>query len=257
MINKNLISNYKKTGFIIIKDFFNKKNITKTKKKILLNTKKKTNKLFFYEPDIKKIRRIENICEFSDDAKKLIHNKNLKKIIYQILGHNTLFKDKLNFKYPKARGFEPHIDGHFFWKNENNKIKRGWKEYSDKFLNVVIPLENTNKINGCLQIAKKNETFQILGTKWNDITKKTYRFTPKIKKKFIKKFNFVNVELKIGDILIFDWRICHRSKKNLSKNSRMIFYATFAKNKKKINLKKIYYQDKINSKNSIKNKSLN
>ena len=86
--------------------------------------------------------------------------------------------------------------------------------------------------------------------------KKTYIYTPKIKKEFIKKFNFFNVELKIGDILIFDWTICHRSKQNLSKNSRMIFYATYANNKKKLILKK-YYLDKINSRNSLKNKSLN
>ena len=257
MINKNLILNYKKTGFLIIKNFFNKKDIIKTKKKILLNNKKKTSELFFYEPNIKKIRRIENICKFSDDAKKLIHDKKLKKIIYQILGKNVLFKDKLNFKYPRAKGFKPHIDGHFFWKNKDNEIKKGWKEYSNKFLNVVIPLENTNKKNGCLEIATKNETSKILGSKWEDITKKNYKFTPKIKKEFIKKFNFFNVELKIGDILIFDWTICHRSKQNLSKNSRMIFYATFAKNKKKINLKKKYYIDKISSRNSIKDKSLN
>ena len=257
-MNKDtLILNYKKTGFIIIKDFFNKKDIIKTRKKILLSANKKPNELFFYEPNIKKIRRIENICKFSNDAKKLIQNRKLKKIIYQFLGKNVLFKDKLNFKYPKANGFEPHIDGHFFWRDKDNKIKKGWKEYSNNFLNVVIPLEDTNKKNGCLEIANKDETFKILGSKWEDITKKTYMYTPKIKKKFIKKFNFFNVELKIGDILIFDWTICHRSKQNLSKNSRMIFYATYANNQKKIDIKKKYYLDKISSRNSLKNKSLN
>ena len=90
-----------------------------------------------------------------------------------------------------------------------------------------------------------------------DITKKTYIYTPKIKKKFIKKFNFFNLKIKIGDILIFDWTICHRSKQNLSKNSRMIFYATYANNKKRTDIKKKYYLDKINSRNSLKNKSLN
>lgn len=257
MNTENLILNYKKTGFIIIKDFFEKKKIIKTKKKILLSVKKEPNKLFFYEPNIEKIRRIEDICKFSSDAQKLIHNRKLKKIIYQILGRNVLFKDKLNFKYPKANGFEPHIDGHFFWRNKDNKIKKGWKEYSNKFLNVVIPLENTNKKNGCLEIASKNETFKILGSKWEDITKKTYKYTPKIKKEFIKKFNFFNVELKVGDILIFDWTVCHKSKRNLSKNSRMIFYATYAKNNKKVDIKKKYYHDKIKSRNSVKNKSLN
>ena len=38
------------------------------------------------------------------------------------------------------------------------------------------------KKNGCLEIANKNETFKILGSKWEDITKKTYIYTPKYKK---------------------------------------------------------------------------
>jgi hypothetical protein len=37
----------------------------------------------------------------------------------------------------------------------------------------------------------------------------------------------------------------------------MIFYATYAKNKKGKNLKKNYYKDKISSINTIGNKSLN
>ena len=124
MNKENLILKFKKTGFVIIKDFFDKKDIIKTRKKILLSANKKPNELFFYEPNIKKIRRIENICKFSIDAKRLIQNRKLKKIIYQILGKNVLFKDKLNFKYPKANGFEPHIDGHFFWRDKDNKIKK-------------------------------------------------------------------------------------------------------------------------------------
>ena len=30
-----------------------------------------------------------------------------------------------------------------------------------------------------------------------------------------------------GDLMFFDWKIIHHSKKNLSKKSRMIFYATY------------------------------
>jgi hypothetical protein len=37
----------------------------------------------------------------------------------------------------------------------------------------------------------------------------------------------------------------------------MIFYATFAKNKKRKDLKEQYYKDKISSINTIANKSLN
>ena len=60
-----------------------------------------------------------------------------------------------------------------------------------------------------------------------------------------------------GDLMFFDWKIIHHSKKNLSKKSRMIFYATYIKSiKSKTKIIKKYYSDKLKSKNDIKNKSL-
>lgn len=255
--SSNILKSYKNKGFIVLKNFFSKKKISAAKKNILALSKKSQSKLLFYEKNKKDIRRIENVVSFSIHAKKILADKKLTRIVKAILGENTLFKDKLNFKAPKANGFEPHIDGHFLWKSKNSKIKKGWKAYSSQFTNVVIPLEKTNKKNGCLELAEINDTKKILGDSWDEITKKTLKFTPKIKKNYIKNFNFVPMELNIGDILLFDWRVCHRSKKNHSKNSRMIFYATFAKNKKRKNLKEQYYKDKISSINTIANKSLN
>lgn len=257
MTENKILNNYKKKGFVVIKNFFKKKNIQRVRKNILNLSKKKNNELFFFEKNKKILRRIENVSGFSKDASRIILDKKLKKIISKILGNNVLFKDKLNFKYPGASGFEPHLDGHFLWKSKNNKIKKGWKSYSNKFLSVVIPLENTNKKNGCLEVAEIKETEKILGMNWEERIKKIYKFTPKIKKKYLKKFKFFSIELNIGDILLFDWKVCHGSKRNYSKKSRMIFYATYAKNINNKNLKKKYYADKITSKNPLLNKSLN
>ena len=60
-----------------------------------------------------------------------------------------------------------------------------------------------------------------------------------------------------GDVMFFDWKIIHHSKKNLSNKSRMIFYATYINsNKSKTKNNPKYYLDKLKSKNNIKNKSL-
>ena len=259
LINKknSILKSYKNKGFVVLKNFFSKKKISIAKKNILKLSKTSQSKLLFYEKNKKDLRRIENVVSFSVHAKKILADKKLARIISSILGRNTLFKDKLNFKYPKAKGFEPHVDGHFFWKSKNSKIKKGWKVYSNHFVSVVIPLEKTNKKNGCLELAEIKDTQKNLGNSWEEITKKTLKFTPKVKKNYIKNFNFIPVELNVGDILLFDWKVCHRSKKNYSKTSRMIFYATYAKNKKGKNLKKNYYKDKISSINTIGNKSLN
>ena len=64
MINKNLILNYKKTGFLIIKNFFNKKDINKIIKKILLNTKKKLVNYFFMSQILKRLEELKIYVNF-------------------------------------------------------------------------------------------------------------------------------------------------------------------------------------------------
>ena len=51
----------------------------------------------------------------------------------------SLFKDKLNFKYPGSEGFLPHVDGHFYWIDNKKKIKNGRKEYANHFCNIINP----------------------------------------------------------------------------------------------------------------------
>lgn len=256
---ENLKKEYKKKGFLKIKNFFEKKEILTVRENIKSNIKKNNKKHFFYYEKIKKkkvLRRIEKISEYSRDAKKIIYNKKIKKITKILTNNNfKLFKEKLNFKYPGGEGFKPHIDGHFLWKDKNNKIRNGWKEYSNDFLSIVIPLEKVNKKNGCLELSSIQNTKKI-GSNFNEITSNIIEFTPNVKKSLLKKFKWTPIEMEIGDILIFNWKCAHKSRKNYSSNSRMIFYATFYKSNKIQNVKKKYYLDKQNSLNPTKNKSL-
>ncbi len=256
---ENLKKEYKKKGFLKIKNFFEKKEISTVRENIKRNIKKNNKKYFFYYEKIKKkkvLRRIEKISEYSKDAKKIIYNKKIKKITKILTNNNfKLFKEKLNFKYPGGEGFKPHIDGHFLWKDKNNKIRNGWKEYSNDFLSIVIPLEKVNKKNGCLELSSLQNTKKI-GLNFNEITSNIVKFTPNVKKSLLKKFKWTPIEMDIGDILIFNWKCAHKSRKNYSSNSRMIFYATFYKSNKIKNVKRKYYLDKQKSLNPVKNKSL-
>ena len=48
--------------------------------------------------------------------KNLLSEERLKIVLKKLTGLKSfLFKDKLNFKFPGAGGFDPHIDGHFLW----------------------------------------------------------------------------------------------------------------------------------------------
>ena len=251
---------YNSYGYVIIKNFFKKKSINTIKQKIVHNIKQTQNKFFYYEKiskNKKKLRRIEKITDYSKEAKKIIYSKEILNFINFLNNKkNVIFKDKLNFKYPGGEGYLPHIDGHFYWKKKDSKLQNGWKLYANTFTNFVIPLEKSNIDNGCLYVSNKNNT-KILGNNWKKITDNLIKNTPNIKKKYLNKFKFKPAVLDQGDILFFDWKCAHKSKKNYSNKSRMIFYATFCSNEKKIrNVRNKYYLDKLTSKNSIKFKSL-
>ena len=218
LTNKHL-DEFKEKGFFIIRNFFKTKKLKNIKKEIyFLAKKEKFNKNHIYYENQKKskiIRRIERITEDSKSVYKLLNEKRLMLIIRSLMKDKfILFKDKLNLKLPGGEGFEPHIDGHFTWIDKKKKIRKGWQEYSNNFLNVVIPLE--------------------------------------------KSFKFQSIEQNPGDVLFYDWRVCHSSKKNNSKKSRMIFYVTYAQLKEgKRKIRQKYYSDKVLSKNPLFMKSIN
>ena len=250
---ESFVNCYKKYGFVIIKNFFEKKIIKILKKEIFNKIKVKRNKFLYYETiaNKKKLRRIEKITNFSPICKKVLNSKKIYNLLYKLENQKFgLFKDKLNFKYPGGAGYLPHFDGHFFWKDENNNHQKGWKKYSNNFVSLVIPLEKTNQENGCLHISKKlNNNFENVISK---VEKKNFT----IKRNYLKKMKFYPIELNEGDVCFFNWRCGHFSKKNNSKNSRMIFYLTYFKKNNKLNIRNAYYLDKKKSKNSNQKKSL-
>ena len=257
IVSKKNIKIFNEKGYCYKKNFFSKKILKKVKEEV--TNLKKYDQNFYYEKIGKKnySKRVENIINYSKSADKIINSKKILLALKKLTKKNyCLFKDKLNFKYPGGEGFKAHIDGHFYWKkSKKGRLLKGWNEYSNNFVNLVIPLEKSTKKNGCLYVASSKNTFNYLGKTWSEIAKQLDYQTPNIKKEKLKYFDFKPIEMEAGDILFFDWKCAHFSKKNKSKSSRMIFYATYNL-KKDSNVRSLYYQDKILSINPRKNKSL-
>tara|TARA_B100000780_G_scaffold260069_1_gene211527 strand:+ start:196 stop:990 length:795 start_codon:yes stop_codon:yes gene_type:complete len=252
-----LKNDYRKNGFVIIKKFINPKIINEIKKELLIKIKKK-NKFFYYEKisNELKLRRIEKISDFSKRSKNLICSKNIINMIAYLENQKySLFKDKLNFKYPGGKGYMPHIDGHFLWRDSKGTYQKGWKKYSNNFVNLVLPLEKADKTNGCVYLAKKSDTKKF-AINFDQISNNLIPNNSYIKKKDLKKFKFYPIELNVGDICFFNWKCAHMSKNNNSKKSRMIFYSTYFKENNQKNVRKKYYFDKLYSKNNKAQKSL-
>ena len=100
----------------------------------------------YFDPSLKNKKkyittRIENFIDYHKKLKNFILDKKillqLKKIVKSDV---VLFKDKINFKNPGAKGFKAHQDA-TIWKGMYG-IK--------SFLTIVISIDYSNKKNGRL-----------------------------------------------------------------------------------------------------------
>tara|TARA_B100001540_G_scaffold35880_1_gene31833 strand:- start:425 stop:1168 length:744 start_codon:yes stop_codon:yes gene_type:complete len=240
---KNFKQQYDQNGFFIVKNAVKKKVVLKILKEINLS---RNTEIYFDRKN--KIRRIEKIYNKGLNLKKI--NNFFLSFLNKIFGKKFfIFKDKFNAKPPGGEGFYAHYDGVFKFRDKNNKIKNGWYNYGKVFINVLLALDDSNKKNGTIELAKYDKSsFSIL----LENTKKDG--TPNILKSVERSKKFKPIELNKGDIVIFSNTCAHRSKKNKSNINRRSLYYTYSLKKYGFNYNK-YFLDKKNSKN-LKSKSL-
>jgi 2-aminoethylphosphonate dioxygenase len=236
----DLKKNFSKNGFFICKDVFNKDFILELINEI--ENSKNTDK---YYDKSNNLRRIEKLYDKGVQLKNL--NEKILTILKNVFNKEFLiFKDKFNAKPPGGEGFFSHYDGIFHFINPNNEKKRGWYEYGDYFINALVALDECNKKNGSIEIAKshKGSFEQLLNN-----TKKDG--TPALTSEVESKTPFDLINLNIGDMVFFLNTCPHRSKRNDSDKNRRILYYTYSLSKNGSKYKK-YFEDKAKSKNLSK-----
>lgn len=231
---------YDKDGYFIFKDFVKKDFISQVIKEI--DSSQNTIKYF---DNSNNLRRIEKIY---DKGPYLINlNDKILKLLKNIFNKEFLiFKDKYNAKPPGGEGFFAHYDGVFEFIDFKNEKKKGWYEYGDFFISVLVALDPCNKENGALELGKyQNINFDEL----YENTKKNG--TPALSEEIESNTLFNLINLDVGDIVLFSNTCPHRSKKNDSKKNRRIIYYTYSlsENGSKYNQ---YFKDKEKSKNKSK-----
>jgi ectoine hydroxylase-related dioxygenase (phytanoyl-CoA dioxygenase family) len=235
---------FKNDGYFVIKNFVDENFISNLIEEI--KNSKNTDKYF---DNANNLRRIEKLF---DKGKYLINlNKKISMILKNVLDKDFLiFKDKFNSKPPGGEGFFAHYDGIFEFINSDNQRRKGWYEYGDFFVSALVALDNCNKENGTLELAKYHEgNFEQL----YENTKKDG--TPALSAEVETKTTFNVIELDVGDIIIFSNKCPHRSKRNDSKNNRRIIYYTYSLSENGSKYDQ-YFKDKENSKNKSKALSL-
>ena len=207
----------KKKGFFIVKSLISDDFLNEILKEII-NIKDAS---FFYDKN-KILRRIEKIYNRGKKLKEL--NKIIVRFLLNIFNKEFyIFKDKYNAKPPGGSGFFPHLDGVFEFKNKENEIKKGWYEYGDFFVNVLVALDDCNEKNGTIEIADKystNDFDELL-----NYTKKNG--TPELNSISAKKTIFEKIILNKGDVVFFSNTCPHKSEKNNSDLHRRTLYYTY------------------------------
>ena len=152
---KNFKSAFENCGFFKIENFIDKILIDKIIEEI--NSVKDDVDIYYDQKG--SLRRIERLYDKGEKLK--LANRKILELLKNIFNFElTIFKDKFNAKPPGGEGFFAHYDGIFKFKNENNDYKKGWYEYSDFFVNVLIALNICNSENGTIEISNsQNQSF--------------------------------------------------------------------------------------------------
>ena len=231
-LNNNQINFYKNSGYLVCKNFFSINEIKKIKKwtlEIENFNEVKGKWMKYYDLSIKDrksmiLTRIENFYDYHADFKKFISKNYILSEISKLAGSKVcLFKDKINFKYPGAKGFKAHQDA---------TIWEGMYGIKEGFISMLISIDVSNKKNGCLEVASNYKKNYLVGKSWQ-----------KMPSKIEKRLNWKLLQTKPGDIIFFNDYTPHRSADNYSNKKRRIIFLTY--NKKSYgNHRKTHFKDK-------------
>lgn len=197
-------------GYLLMKNFFTKKEAADIRKwaSNMSEIKEEKGKWMIYYEQSQLRSRIENFCKYNPEINNFVNTK-IKKFLELIVGEKvSLFKDKMNWKYPKGKGFLAHQD-HPAWSDFPPSI----------YYTAAIFGDDSTIENGCLQFVCLEQKIK------NEIIDYDKDGSGKILDE--EKMDWENIETTPRDLLIFNSFIPHRSGENMSDKSRRIFYFTF------------------------------
>ncbi|KAH9210498.1 hypothetical protein DL95DRAFT_307866 [Leptodontidium sp. 2 PMI_412] len=164
--------------------------------------------------------RTENFANTHSEFGALLRGPKLLGILEQLNGDEMLlFKEKINFKFAGSGGFQPHID------------RTGYGDFKKlQHLAILIAADNATSLNGCLEVVEGSHKMAVpIGTD-NCITPD-----------WVASQNWIPVEMKAGEMMIFGSSLAHRSGPNASSKDRRAVYATY-NSKSEGDLHDAYYE---------------
>lgn len=237
-------------GFIIFKNFFSKK-LCREIKDYSKKLKPKVNMPFSKVPW--GYGNLTNEGPF----RKINSNERLNNIIYSILKTDYVFNHTMIAN--KSKWIGPDVEFHQEIFNINTfapgaNPKKDWK----KIMQIYIAIDNQKQSSGSLRIIPFSHKLGQLNHEdcVNSFLSHKRRVVLKDLSRAYNKYGILNMNLKSGDMLIFNTRLVHGSPSNASNDDRMAIVSQVRSSKikldKKIFKKEIKYRQKVVEKYLLK-----
>jgi ectoine hydroxylase-related dioxygenase (phytanoyl-CoA dioxygenase family) len=164
------------------------------------------------------------IIDLSPACGRLAYDRRLLDALGELYGEPAcLFKDKLIFKLPGAKGYQLHQD----W--------IAWERFPRSFLSVLVPLDAADADNGCTIVYPGYHHYGPLTPTDGD-----YHPLPA---DVVDEATAVPLVLEPGDVGVFGGFTPHRSDPNLTDRPRRQLYFSYTKESDGGDLRAVHYED--------------
>lgn len=151
---------------------------------------------------------LDPVTDLSESIKCTARDAKIIDAVSELLGERAhLFKDKLIYKAPQAKGYSLHQD--FI----------SWKGFPETFTTVVVALDHSHKGNGCIHAYRGSHKKGYLSQRDGD-----YHDLPS---SLFDANALVHFELDPGDIAIFGCFLVHGSPPNRTEDYRRQLYLSY------------------------------
>ena len=173
------------------------------------------------------LQRIEYFMEHQADMGALFNNDSrLCDVAAQLFGEPAvLYKEKVNFKHPGGSGFSPHQDHAAGW----------WMHGHTLHISALVGVDTHTDENGRLEVVAGKHTQGLLGDEFKEVPQT-----------LVDEFAWIPLDIALGDVVLFDSYVPHRSGPNKTDKPRAALYLTYNK-KSEGDARERYYADKRKS----------
>ena len=213
LITQTQIDQYRKDGYLVLKNFCSKEEIDKLYSVALQDDAMKKNALDLNDQSGKKTKLSLWFTPGNDVFGYLTRSKKVIDAVAPLLDSDAPlchFHSKLMQKEPKVGGaWEWHQDYGYWYKNQFM--------FPDQLISIMVALTPASKENGCLQVIKGSHK---LGRVNHGFAGEQVGADMLMVNNALQTMDLVYSELEAGDALVFHSNILHRSEANLSDQPR-------------------------------------